>query len=139
MPYKRFAGLWQRLYLDGDVSRAFDNKRFAWIRNRVSDMGGIEWEDVTYGEGKAAKWKASGELLGMMRECRVSLSTNNNYQRKLGGNKDSDPDRLWLEMTLRNGRNVGLRPVRVVGRAEKWVLADHLEGLEAMGLGWMAA
>jgi hypothetical protein len=32
-----------------------------------------------------------------------------------------------------------LRPVRVVGRAEKWVLADHLEGLEAMGLGWMAA
>ena len=26
----------------------FDNKRFAWIRNRVSEKGGIEWIDTTY-------------------------------------------------------------------------------------------
>ena len=139
MPLKRFAALWQRLYLDGDVTRAFDNKRFAFVRNLVSDKGGIEWEDVTYGEGKAARWKASGGLLALMRECRVSLSTDNNYQRKLGGNRGSDPDPIWLEMTSGNGRNVGLRPVRVVVRAEKRALEDRFGELEAMGLAWMAA
>ena len=74
MPYKRFAGLWQKLYDDGEVNRQFDNKRFAWIRNRVSSQGGIAWEDVTYcpgvgdEKGKATKWKASEELLALMRE-----------------------------------------------------------------------
>ena len=42
MPYKRFAGMWQKLYEDSDVSRSFDNKRFAWIRNRVS-----EWVELS--------------------------------------------------------------------------------------------
>ena len=72
MPYKRFAGMWDKLYQDGDVNRCFDNKRFAWIRNRVSEKGGIDWIDTTYSvgfrdiEGKAAKWKASAELQTLM-------------------------------------------------------------------------
>ena len=72
MPYKRFARLWKRLYEDGDVNRCFDNKKFAWIRNRVSEKGGIDWIDTTYSvgfrdiQGKAAKWKASAELQALM-------------------------------------------------------------------------
>ena len=72
MPYKRFAGLWDKLYQDGDVNRCFDNKKFAWIRNWVSEKGGIEWIDTTYSvgfrdtKGKAAKWKASAELQALM-------------------------------------------------------------------------
>ena len=72
MPYKRFAGMWDKLYQDGDVNRCFDNKKFAWIRNRVSEKGGIEWVDTTYSvgfrdmKGKAAKWKASAELQALM-------------------------------------------------------------------------
>jgi hypothetical protein len=72
MPYKRFAGMWDKLYQDGDVNRCFDNKKFAWIRNRVSEKGGIDWIDMTYSvgfrdvKGQAAKWKASAELLALM-------------------------------------------------------------------------
>lgn len=53
-------------------------------------MGGIEWQDETYGVAKAAKWRASGPLRALMREYRgrkVSQFTNNNSQRKLDGSK----------------------------------------------------
>jgi hypothetical protein len=42
-------------------------------------------------------------------------------------------------MTSGNGRNVGIRRVRGVGRAEKRVLEDPFGELEALGLAWMAA
>ena len=132
MPTKRFAGLWQRLYLDGDVTRAFDNKRFAFVRNRVSDMGGIEWKDVTYGEGKAAKWKASGRLREMMESyagggasCEMVRTETTTTNASLAGTRRSEPDVLWLGMPSENSRNVGLRPVRVVVGAAKWTLADY--------------
>jgi hypothetical protein len=69
----------------------------------------------------------------------VLLPQYNNLQRKLGGNRDSDLDRLWLEMTSGNSRNVGLRPVLVFVTVEKWSWAEHLDELRALGLGWMAA
>ena len=63
MPYKRFAKMWHRLYEDGDVGRCFDNKKFAWIRDRVSEKAGlsgsirpIAWDSRYEGE--------SGEVEG---------------------------------------------------------------------------
>lgn len=163
MPSRRFETLWKKLYLDGDVTRCFDNKRFAFVRNRVSKMGGIEWEDATYSmgvgdkKGTAAKWKASSQLRELMREYGESragsevggaglegsgdvlLSVNNNKQRKLSGNSPVTMESLWAKMPIANRQNVGLRPVMVTTGSEKWVLADHLDGLEALGLSWMAA
>ena len=54
----------------GDISRAFDCKRFAFLRDLISDAGGVEWIDRKYipGDkdegikGKCCKWKASEEL-----------------------------------------------------------------------------
>ena len=132
MPYKRFAGLWKRLYQDGDVTRAFDNKRFAWIRNRVSDQGGIEWQDATYCNRRAAKWTVSSQL-------RVLMDKYNNYSYKVSGSGLSEIDAIWLKMPLENHQHVGLRPILVAPNAEKWTLLDHLDELDAMGLSWMAA
>ena len=163
MPSKRFAGLWDKLYHDGDVTRAFDNKRFAWIRNRVSDMGGIEWVDATYSTGyykeerRAAKWKASDQLRALMERYagvseagsvagvelqtsgEVRLSIDNKHQHMLSGSSPVEIESLWLQMPIANIRNVGLRPKMVVVKVERWALSDHLDELEAMGLAWMAA
>ena len=149
MPQKRFAGLWDKLYQDGEVSRSFDNKRFKWIRNRVSDQGGIEWQDATYCWGRAAKWKASSQLQALMDgyagrgvELETSgglqLTVDTNHQRKVSGSNPAELDAIWLKMPVENGQNVGLCPVMVAVDAGKWTLADHLDGLEVMGLGWMA-
>jgi hypothetical protein len=130
MPCKRFAGMWNKLYQHGEVSRSFDNKRFAWIRNRVSECGGIEWEDVTYcpgigdEKGKAAKWMVSSQLREMMGEyagsqveeqvnSEVSLSIKNTSYSKLGGSSPSPIESLWENMPIANSQNVGLRPVMV--------------------------
>jgi hypothetical protein len=159
MPWARFRGLWRKLYRDGDVERNFDNKRFAFIRNLVSDKGGIEWIDANYsiglekGKGQAAKWKASEQLLKLMEGYRevgtkvgaekcgrgsVTLTQYNNLHLKVSGSESSELDALWLKMPLENGKNVGLRPVMTFSCPRKWRLEDHLPELEAMGLAWMA-
>ena len=168
MPYKRFAGLWNKLYQDGDVGRCFDNKRFAWIRNRVSEKGGIEWVDTTYSvgfrdvKGKAAKWKASAELKALMevysgravtveangksvaesesqKDSAVLLAINNQLPLELSGSRIPDLDSLWLQMPIANLKHVGLRPVLVSPVSKEWTLADHMDELVAAGFGWMAA
>ena len=160
MPWARFSGMWQKLYRDGDVERNFDNKRFAFIRNLVSDKGGIEWIDTNYsvgvekGKGKAAKWKASEQLVKLMEEYRekvtakvgaeksgrsIHLHQYNNLHFKVSGSESSELDALWLKMPLENRKHVGLRPVMTFSCPRKWRLEDHLAELAAMGLGWMAA
>ena len=162
MPQKRFESLWRKLYEDSEVTRQFDNKRFAWIRNRVSDMGGIEWVDATFSTGyykedrRAAKWKVSGQLRELMERYagvavgsvtgvelqtsgEVLLSIDNKHQHMLSGSKAFELDALWLQMPVANIGNVGLRPKMVVVKVERWTLSDHLDELEAMGLAWMAA
>ena len=163
MPYKRFAGLWQKLYDDGEVKRQFDNKRFAWIRNRVSSLGGIEWEDVTYSvgfgdvKGKAAKWQASEELRALMREYAVAgsdvdagdecdtsggevrLLIYHNHNARVSESGISTIDSLWKKMPISNLCHVGLRPVLVFAKHDHVYLEDYLDELKAAGLEWMAA
>jgi hypothetical protein len=77
LPQKRFKELWTSLFQAGDINRPFDDKRFAAIRNYLSSLGLIDWEDATfrigwlndqgvYQRGKAAKWKASQKLMDML-------------------------------------------------------------------------
>ena len=60
------------MYKCGDLTRAWDNKRFAYLRNMLSDLGFIEWVDETYipKGGKAMCWHASEELLELLEKCR---------------------------------------------------------------------
>jgi len=72
LPQARFKGLWEALFLAGDVSRPFDDKRFAVIRNYLSSLGLLDWEDATFvvgdvfRSGRACKWKANDLLMGML-------------------------------------------------------------------------
>jgi hypothetical protein len=78
LPWARFKGLWDALHEAGDISRAFDAKRFAAVRNYLSSLGLIEWKENTFHTGfwsqgskmpgKACKWKAGETLMKMLEE-----------------------------------------------------------------------
>ena len=48
MPVMRIKALWDAAFKAGDTSRAFSFHRFQAIRNMLSDMGLLEWEDADY-------------------------------------------------------------------------------------------
>lgn len=87
LPTARIKGLWDSLYDAGDVERQHDCKRFAVVRNYLSSLGLIDWEDHNYVVGKkgpdgkrhggqAAKWQFSAALvswLGDTRERETSI------------------------------------------------------------------
>lgn len=77
LPYKWFRKLWRALYESGDIDRQFDDSRFAVVRDYLSSLGLLDWQNRKYelgwfddgGEyhkGKAAKWKASEMLMQML-------------------------------------------------------------------------
>ena len=77
LPVKRFQGLWSAMYEAGDADRAFDCHRFKVIRDYISDLGLLDWEDRTFVapmkdhhgrrfNGRACKWKANEELMAML-------------------------------------------------------------------------
>jgi len=77
LPFARFEKFWNAVFESGDIDRGFQTNRFCVIRNYLSSLGLIEWEDASYkighvcadGKrrgGKAAKWKASQKLLDLI-------------------------------------------------------------------------
>ena len=77
LPFARFEKFWNAVFESGDIDRGFQTNRFCVIRNYLSSLGLIEWEDASYkighvcadGKrrgGKAAKWKASQMLLDLI-------------------------------------------------------------------------
>ena len=66
MPLKRIEAIWDAAYEAGDTIRAFSYHRFKAIRDMLPDMGLLEWDDSTYRFGRACRWNASEELMGMM-------------------------------------------------------------------------
>ena len=77
MPVKRWKKMWQALFGAGDINRAFCPQRFKVIRDHLSSLQLLDWQDETYrigwfdedGEyhkGKSSKWQASERLMGML-------------------------------------------------------------------------
>ena len=77
LPVERWREMWRALFQAGDINRSFCCQRFGIIRDYLSSLGLIAWEDGSYrlgyidenGEyrkGKACKWKASDELMAML-------------------------------------------------------------------------
>ena len=75
MPTKRIKRIWDGLFAEGQIERAFDYHRWKVIRDLIESQGGLEMEDRLYytgfvnkqGElikGKAAKWKLADWLVG---------------------------------------------------------------------------
>ena len=88
MPYLRFKVMWDEMYKCGDLTRVWDNKRFAYLRNMLSDVGFIAWQDHTFippsgkgkvkVKGKAMCWRASELLMAALAECRENSTLLNN-------------------------------------------------------------
>lgn len=85
-PVARWQGLWDAMYKCGDIARAFDCKRFAFLRNLVSDAGGVEWMDNNYIpgnakqniKGKCCKWRASDEIMELMAQFNAETCDSSN-------------------------------------------------------------
>ena len=103
LPIARWAGLWKSLYQAGDIVRGFDCHRFATIRNFISSIGLIDWQDCSYRigvnrDGCAAKWKFSRELLSLLADSEEKAS--------LVGTEFSYYVQLPTELTI--------RPIRIL-------------------------
>jgi hypothetical protein len=60
LPWERTKKLWDCLRERGVISRAFNAKRFAWIRRMLNGAGLVDIQDATYVIGeRAAKWSPS--------------------------------------------------------------------------------
>jgi hypothetical protein len=77
MPEVRWSGLWSSLKLCGDIKRGWCHKRFKVIRDWLTSLGLLDWQDETYEvgwydeagqyhKGRAAKWRFSAELMEML-------------------------------------------------------------------------
>ena len=77
LPYARFRGLWSSAFELGDVDRMFEDKRFATLRNYLSSLGLLDWQEAKYIlgtkdsdgnrlKGKASRWQASELLMSLL-------------------------------------------------------------------------
>ncbi len=74
-PGNRIRAIWNVLREQGITQRAFDPKRWAFIRNMLSDYGYIEWENAQYSPGKAMQWAITDELEAALDNLMTSSST----------------------------------------------------------------
>jgi hypothetical protein len=114
MPHKRIKSIWESLYKSNAVTRAWDDKRFAFIRNLLSDNGLIAWTDNTYGTGRATKWTLTKEFLGQLEEAREladadSLNTTEEHTQILGRNSLAVVKWIRCQIAEHDGRT-GPRP-----------------------------
>ncbi len=75
LPTARFKTLWEAMLEKKEIDRGWDYKRFAAMRNYLSSLNLLEWEDERYSpglgqKGQAAKWRASEKLLQMLQEVK---------------------------------------------------------------------
>lgn len=76
LPTARIAGLWNKLKDDEEISRSWNSRRHKAIRDFLSDLGLIDWEDESYKpgfykgddfvKGVCMKWCLSQELMEKM-------------------------------------------------------------------------
>ena len=79
MPTERIKRIWDGLFEEGEVDRAFDYHRWRVIRNLMESQGGLEMEDRHFYtgfvnragrliKGRAAKWKMADWLIEQLDE-----------------------------------------------------------------------
>lgn len=135
MPTKRWAELWKALFDCGDVQRGWDHKRYSVIRNYLSSLGLIQWDDEsfqpgwyandgTFIKGKAAKWRYSAELMAKLanadqKTAEVRLADQETPSFREGGsilygNPISPETVNWAKLLTRTPSTDVVRPVMVV-------------------------
>lgn len=134
MPTKRWEGSWMSLFEAGDIDRGWDHKRLTVIRNFLSSLGLIDWEDEkyepgwyrddgTYVKGKAAKWRFSAELMQKLIEAGQDVAVTACEEGMEIDNREGEGHPLWKqEVTtitswsqslVQQSSNCTIRPVEV--------------------------
>lgn len=110
LPTTRWGAMWNCLCEENVIDRAWDHKRFKLLRDRLSSLGLIEWEDQSYslgwkkedGEyvpGRAAKWKFSTELMEQ-----IAVSADSTVASAASVSEEEREHPLW-EQDLLNWRS----------------------------------
>ena len=74
LPQRRVQELWKALYEAGDFTRPWNHHRWKAIRNWLSEMGWLEWQDHRYqigtgrGDGQACKWRPHEDFVQLLDE-----------------------------------------------------------------------
>jgi hypothetical protein len=69
LPQRRVQELWTALYEAGDFSRPWNHHRWKAIRDWLSEMGWLDWQDHRYqmgterGDGRACKWRLHDDFV----------------------------------------------------------------------------
>jgi len=142
LPWKRFKGLWDALYKAGDIIRAYDPKRFAALRNYLSSLELLDWQDNKYHlghwsngvkvSGKACAWKAGKVLMEMLK------SDNGEKKREeetsLAGTSASSPLQQLVESLEMKPFDLTIRPIWTIPMP--FIMPTEQELEKAMG--WAA-
>ncbi len=124
-------GLWDSLKNAGDITRSFDAKRFAVMRNFVSSLGLINWDDETYVEpqfigehkikGRAMKWHASDRLMEMLEWERFGDGREERRTSLAGGGIE-----LFTNSLTQLPESQTIRPVQVLPTPIRWLSPDEI-------------
>lgn len=83
MPTARIRENWQILFANGDVARPWCPRRYKTLRDQLSTLGHIDWEDRHYvpaalspsGTGQAARWRLSEALMEKLADEKLKPGT----------------------------------------------------------------
>ncbi len=118
LPTERFKALWEAMLEKGDIDRAWDYKRHAVMRNYISSLSWLKWEDERYSpgcggqKGQAAKWRASNELLAMLQAVGEEEGEEEGEDTSLTGTSSIDLSQLTQNKSY-------TKPIQVVNLT-KW-------------------
>lgn len=107
MPARRVKRLWEEAYKAGDTTRAFSWHRFKAIRDMLTDLGLLEWEDSTYRFGHACQWRLGERLLEKIKEALSRSDTTTPFASPIVSCN------MIAEARRERPEQVGLRPKRV--------------------------
>jgi hypothetical protein len=69
LPQRRVQELWKALYEAGDFARPWNHHRWKAVRDWMSEMGWLDWQDHRYqtgtgrGDGRACKWRLHDDFM----------------------------------------------------------------------------
>ena len=83
MPTARIRENWEILFANGDVERPWQPRRYTALRDQLSSLGHIEWEDRRYvpaalsptKTGQAAKWRLTEALMELLAQEKLEPGT----------------------------------------------------------------
>jgi hypothetical protein len=143
LPTKRIVRLWDSLFEAGDVVRPFNARRYSAMRNFLSDLGLIQWEDQTYtvgwrtgkDRGVCMKWRLSREIMAQLKLADMKIRDVDCSS--MGNEHELDPLLIQVSQTIHDWvKNLDfcdpeqqIRPDELLEFDPKWFDPDRITRL----------